>query len=116
MEQALHIPGWAGGTGRGLTSVTEPPAPASSALAIEVAHEVLADLSPLLVAGVWGALVRQVYVEKKEKTFSWEGTARGQAHRGGPRLEAWTPVLGRRTVMEQVGQALVCSREIWVSL
>jgi len=41
-------------------SVTAPPAPAGPALAVEVAHEVLAHLGPLLVAGVRGALVRQV--------------------------------------------------------
>lgn len=44
----------------GLTFVTEPSLPASFALAVEVAHEVLADLGPLLIAGVWRALVRQV--------------------------------------------------------
>lgn len=44
----------------GLTFVTEPSSPASFALAVEVAHEVLADLGPLLIAGVWRALVRQV--------------------------------------------------------
>lgn len=44
----------------GLTFVTEPPRPAGFALAEEVAHEVLADLGPLLTAGVWRALVRQV--------------------------------------------------------
>ena len=46
--------------GRGLTSVAEPSRPAVSALAVEVAHEVLADLGALLIAGVWRALVRQL--------------------------------------------------------
>lgn len=43
-----------------LTFVTEPAFPASFAQAEEVAHEVLAELSTLLITGVWGALVRQV--------------------------------------------------------
>lgn len=52
----------------GLTFVTEPIPPAGFALAKEVAHEVLADLGPLLVAGLWIALVRQVWEERKEIT------------------------------------------------
>lgn len=38
--------------------VTEPASPAIFAQAEEVAHEVLAELSALLITGVWGALVR----------------------------------------------------------
>lgn len=44
----------------GLTSVAEPATPAILALAIEVAHEVLADVRPLLIAGVRRALVGQL--------------------------------------------------------
>lgn len=40
--------------------VTEPASPAICAHAEEVAHEVLADMSTLLITRVWGALVRQV--------------------------------------------------------
>lgn len=46
--------------GCGLTFVTEAASPASVAQAEEVAHEVLAELSPLLITRVWDALVRQV--------------------------------------------------------
>lgn len=56
-----------GGCG-GLTFVAEPSLPAGFALAEVVAHEVLAHLGPLLTAGVWRALVRQVWDERKEET------------------------------------------------